>query len=885
MKGDLPIKEPSILKRWDHLYEKLRKTGVNKEPFTLLFGPPYANGHIHIGHALSYILKDIINKTHQMMGYEAPMIVGWDSHGLPIEWKVEEEYRKKNISKKDLKTTEQILKFRSDCREFARHWMNVQREELKRLGIIANFDHPYNTMDFESEGEVVKQISAFLLNGSLYQGLRPILWSVVEQTALADAETEYKEIVSPSIYVGFPIKNTDIQAIIWTTTPWTIPANRAISFNSKFEYRIAEFENGRKALIAKDCADAFSKTLGLSYKVLQAVSHDSLSQYIAQHPLYHFDVPFLDGDHVTLEAGTGLVHTAPGHGPDDFLICQKNGIPVPHLISDDGFYYDDVPLFAGEHIFKVAPKVIEALQNTNTLWYSTTIEHSYPHSWRSKKPLVYMVRPQWFISMEGIRSKALREIEKVEWYPKSGKNRIYSMVENRPDWCISRQRFWGTPIAIFMNKKTKEPLRDSDVQKRIIDAITNEGGDVWYTKTAQDFLGEKYSEDDYEKVMDVVDVWFDSGCVPEFVAKKRLKWPVDLVLEGSDQHRGWFQSMLLESVGVNGSAPYKKVVTHGFVLDEKGRKMSKSIGNIVSPLDITNQFGADILRLWVALSDYSEDLRIGNEILKRHQDVYRRFRNTLRYLLGALCDFNKEKERVVYDELPELEKYILHRVSQLHDMHQESVAHFKYAKFYEELHTFCSNDLSAFYFDIRKDVLYCDDPNSLKRRATRTVMYFVLKMLMRYLAPVLSFTAEEAFQLWKAQHHLPQETVQELIFLTIHDEWKNDKIFAQWENLRQLRRVVTTAIEAERAQKVIASSLEAEVTLYSNETLDVELLNEICITSKVILLPLDREEKVYCQIKKSNGQKCERCWRVSTEFHILCPRCESIVKNHATRII
>lgn len=908
MKGDLAKKEPGLLKNWEKLYERLRVSSKDKEKFILMFGPPYANGHIHMGHALTYVLKDIINKTHQMLGYDSPMIPGWDSHGLPIEWKIEEQYRKKGMSKDDIKTTEQILEFRQNCRDFAKQWMDVQREELKRLGIVVDFEDPYNTMHFESEAEIVNQMNHFLLNGTLYQGLRPIMWSVVEQTALADNEVEYKNIKSPSIYVAFPVQGEDFSCVIWTTTPWTLPANRAICFNKDLEYVLIELtsspssrgtesrgdllEDGhglsglamtKRIIVAKECLDRFIGAVGQVYKVVRDIPSDELSKMKCHHPLYKhgydFDVPLFHGDHVTLEAGTGLVHTAPGHGIEDFEIGKQHNIKVPHLIGDNGIYYEDVPLFAGEHVFKVGPKVMDAIEDEGYLMAKGEIEHSYPHSWRSKKPLIYRTTHQWFIDIKEIRKKALTEIEKVEWYPASGKNRIRSMVETRPDWCISRQRFWGTPLAIFMHKKTKEPLRDKAVQDRVVEAIKKEGGDAWYTKDISYFLGDKYNANDYEKVFDVLDVWFDSGCVHQFVTKKRFGRLADVVLEGSDQHRGWFQSLLLESVGIQDVAPYKKVVTHGFVLDEHGYKMSKSLGNSVSPQKIIEEHGADIIRQWAIFSDYTEDLRIGNEIIRRHQDLYRRFRNTFRYLLGALSDF-KEEEIVEYKDMPDLEKYMLHLVSHLDHLHKECIADFKYSKFYEALHYFCTKELSSFYFDIRKDSLYCDASNDIKRRSTRTVMYYMLQILMRYLAPVLSFTTEEVYQSFTQQ---TEKSVHELGFFDIKIEWINKVVAKKIDHLREVRNVITGALEIERANKVIGSSLEAVVDLYVEGAIDLELLNEMTITSSIELsqskdgFSLEEIANVYCKISKASGEKCERCWRVDPEVKTLCKRCSNVV--------
>ena len=655
MKANLATREPEFLEQWNNidLYATLRRQSKDRKKFILHFGPPYANGHIHIGHALTETLKDIVNKTYQMLGYDAPMVPGWDCHGLPIEWKIEESYRDAGLNKDDV----DLLEFRAECRTFAAKWVDVQKEEFKRLGIIPDWKAPYSTMDFKTEARIIEQLGKFLLNGSLYQGQKPVMWSVVEKTALAEAEVEYNDHTSDSIYVAFPITKTPLPilkncaAVIWTTTPWTLPGNRAIAYGDDIEYSVLKMDKHQNpVLIATDLVTDFLSQLEIeTYELLGTLKGNTLSGVVCAHPLhghgYDFPVPFLPGDHVTTEAGTGLVHTAPGHGLEDFELGEKFDIEVPLTVGDDGRYYDSVPEFAGVHIFKANPKVIEAIEKKGLLLHTTKIIHSYPHSWRSKAPLIYRTTAQWFISMDksDLRSNALKAIEQVSWVPTQGKNRIRSMDESRPDWCLSRQRAWGTPMTLFIHKQTREVLRDAEVHARIVDAVAIEGGDTWYTSEASRFLGSKYNADDYEKVTDILDVWFDSGCSHEFVLKDReeLTWPADLYLEGSDQHRGWFQTSLLEACGTIGEAPYRQVLTHGFTLDEKGHKMSKSQGNTVAPTTVINSLGADILRLWVVSVDYTEDHRIGNEILKYQEDIYRRFRNTLRYLLGALEGFTE----------------------------------------------------------------------------------------------------------------------------------------------------------------------------------------------------------------------------------------------------
>jgi len=898
MRGNLPQKEPEILETWKRLYQTLRSQSDGRKKFIINFGPPYANGNLHIGHALSYILKDILAKTFQMKGFDVPMIVGWDCHGLPIEWKVEEAFRAEGKKKEDIPP----LEFRRMCREFAAKWLNIQREELKRMGIIADFDEPYSTMDFNTEGLVVEQIGHFLLNGSLYRGLRPVFWSVVEQTALADAEIEYKNVTSPSIYVAFPVqRKSNLYAVIWTTTPWTLPANRAIAYNPELEYVVITIQSrhpdssAKQYIIAKGCVDRFIDAIKTSTTVdqwsIDSIAtrplENDLAQLKCQHPLYEdgytFDVPLLPGDHVTIDAGSGLVHTAPTHGEDDFALGKKFNLEMPDIIDDAGIYRANVPLFAGKHIFKVNPEISEALTKRGALLSETKIEHSYPHSWRSKKPVIFRTTSQWFINIDdsGIRRKALEAIKTVNWFPKEGYNRIRSMLENRPDWCISRQRVWGTPITLFVHKETREVLRDAKVHARIVELVRKQGGDCWLTEPNITFLeGTSYNPDDYEKVKDVVDVWFDSGCVHEIVLKHRKgqQWPADVYLEGSDQHRGWFQSSLLESVGVYGKAPYKNVITHGFVLDEKGYKMSKSLGNTVSPQDIWKDYGADILRLWITMVDYSEDVRIGKEILKRQEEIYRRFRNTLRYLMGALHEFDTNT-LLPFNQMPELEQYILHQLHQLCDLHEQCMDQFDIRHFYAELHNFCSNKLSSFYFDIRKDSLYCDAANSVKHRATRTTMYYLFNHIVRLLAPVLSFTTEEAWKIYTNGN----DSIHLQTFLKSDSLWKNDALDSRWEDIKQVRSTITSALEQARAEKQIGSSLEACIHVYGN-TLPCtpELLNELCITSSLEYHKTS-ENKIVVELAK--GQKCERCWKTLEEVastQPICKRCTSLQNSIAT---
>ncbi|MBN2751072.1 MAG: isoleucine--tRNA ligase, partial [Rhodospirillaceae bacterium] len=752
MKAGLPTLEPKLLARWKamDLEGRLRKAGADRVPFILHDGPPYANGNLHIGHALNKILKDVIVRSQQMMGKDARYVPGWDCHGLPIEWKIEEKYR---AAGKD-KDTVPVIEFREECRQFAAHWIDVQKAEFQRLGIGGDWNHPYTTMNFAAEARIVAELGKFLLNGGLYKGAKPVMWSVVEKTALAEAEVEYHDHTSTTIWVRFPVAQASVPAlegtsvVIWTTTPWTMPGNRGIAYGADFTYAVVAVKDtdgmslaraGERFVVLADLVEDVVKEAKITaYEIVAEITGTDLAGTVCRHPLadsgYTFNVPLMAGDFVTTDQGTGFVHMAPGHGEDDWRLCVANGIAVPDTVADNGTYYPHVPLFAGKHVFKVAPDILKAMTQAGALLSSGKLVHSYPHSWRSKAPLIFRNTPQWFISMDtnALRDTALSAIEATRWVPAQGKNRIRSMVEGRPDWCVSRQRAWGVPIAVFVDKKTGEPLRDATVMQRIVDAVKEAGADVWFTAPAEQFLSPEYDAANYDKVSDILDVWFDSGCTHAFVLEDRndLTWPAALYLEGSDQHRGWFQSSLLESCGTRGRAPYDTVLTHGFVLDEQGRKMSKSLGNTVAPQDVTNQMGADILRLWVLGSDYTEDLRIGKEILSRTTDVYRRLRNTLRYLLGNLNDFS-ETERLPAAEMPELERWVLHRLSDLDDHVRRCCNEtFSFHELFQEIHNFCAMDLSAFYFDIRKDSLYCDALDSPSRRACRTVLDIVFNTLV-----------------------------------------------------------------------------------------------------------------------------------------------------------
>ncbi len=912
MKAGLAKREPEILKRWEEigLYARLRRQSKGREKFVLHDGPPYANGHLHIGHALNKILKDVIGRTQQMLGRDSNYVPGWDCHGLPIEWKIEEKYRAAGQNKDEVP----IVDFRRECREFAEHWIGVQREEFKRLGLIGDWDNPYSTMSFAAEAQIAREIGKFLMDGSLYKGAKPVLWSVVEKTALAEAEVEYHDRTAPAIWVAFPVEKASRPAlaeaavVIWTTTPWTIPGNRAIAYGQDFDYVVAEIAGGKKIVVAATLLAGTLKAAAVAeHKIVANLKGAELAGTVCRHPFhgrgYDFPVPLLAGDFVETGTGTGFVHVAPGHGQDDWELGLKHGIEIPETVGPDGVFYPHVPLFAGKRVLTeegrdgdITGPVITALKDAGALLAKASIKHSYPHSWRSKAPLIFRTTAQWFISMEktGLRAKALAAIDATRFVPESGKTRLKGMIAERPDWCVSRQRAWGVPIAVFVSKKDGQPLRDQKVLDRIAAAFASEGADAWFASPAERFLGPDHDGADYERVTDILDVWFDSGSTHSFVLENGpwdLKWPASLYLEGTDQHRGWFHSSLLESCGTRGRAPYDAVLTHGFVLAEDGQKMSKSLGNIVSPQDVVNRDGADILRLWVVGSDYEDDLRIGPEILKQHADVYRRLRNTLRYLLGSLKDFSAS-ERVEPAAMPELERWVLHRLAELDRALRAACDDFLFHRFFAELHTFCAVDLSAFYFDVRKDALYCDPAAAPARRAARTVIDILFETLTAWLAPFACFTAEEA---WLTRHP-EQMSVHLRTFPAIPAQWQDDRLAAKWDKIRALRRVVTGALELERAEKRIGSGLQAAPAVYAGrEYIDAFQgvdLAEIAITSAARLIEgtppagaftLPDVAGVGVVPGPAAGEKCERCWKVlpdvgrDARFPGVCSRCADTV--------
>jgi len=884
MKANLPTKEPEILKHWDKidLYKKLRKSNAGKEKFILHDGPPYANGNIHMGTALNKILKDIIVKFHQMSGKDSVYVPGWDCHGLPIEWKIEEQYKKNKKNKNEVPVSE----FRKECRSFAEKWIDIHKAQFKRLGVVGDWENYYSTMSFDAEAQIVRELGKFLKEGSLYRGFKPVLWSTVEKTALADAEVEYQDYKSDTIYTSFPVKKSDIKElegtdiIIWTTTPWTIPANKALAFNKSLDYCIIQLEDdgdykNTKIVVAKELLDSVIKDCKINnFKEIKKFKGKDFEGTICNHPFleigYNHEVPMLEARFVTTEQGTGIVHCAPSHGPDDFNLCLNHGIKAIETVDGDGKYTKNVSLFEGSHIFKANPIIIEQLKEQKKLLSNSQLVHSYPHSWRSKAPLVHRATPQWFISMEshGLRKTALKAIDDTKFYPNKGRERIRSMIETRPDWCVSRQRVWGVPLPIFIHKKTKEVLVDDKVIENIASIYEKEGSDCWFSEGSKRFLGEGYNADDYEKLSDIVEVWFDSGSTHAFVLEKRedLKWPASMYLEGSDQHRGWFHSSLLESCGTRGRAPYESILSHGFVVDGKGLKMSKSLGNVIAPEDILKKYGADILRIWVASSNYEEDLRIDNSIIEQHAESYRKIRNTFRYLLGNLNDDFKsvDLEKLNLMELPELEQYMLHKVYNLNENFKNYFRSYDFHNLYKELLNFCTVELSAFYFDIRKDVLYCDTKKSDKRKSCIIVLNIILESLIKWFAPILSFTTEEIFSLIKKD----KESIHLEKFIEIPKNYSNEQLEKKWLELKKIRDVCNISIEVKRANKEIGSSLEANLTIGLNEKIIKNIKNvdfaELCITSGAKIEKINSEDILVTTVK-AQGDKCPVCWKINKD--------------------
>ncbi len=884
MKANLPLREPEILEYWKqiNLYDELRIASKGKEKFVLHDGPPYANGNIHMGTALNKILKDIIVKFHQMDGKDSIYVPGWDCHGLPIEWKIEEQYKKNKKNKNEIP----IVEFRKECRSFAEKWIEVHKSQFKRLGVVGDWENYYSTMSYDAEAQIVRELGKFLKEGSLYKGFKPVLWSTVEKTALADAEVEYKDHKSDTIYTAFSVKSSEIKelensdVIIWTTTPWTIPANKALAYNEALDYLLIQiYDDGdfkdKKIVIAFDLLESVIKECNISdYKKIKKFKGREFKDTICSHPFFDlgfdYDIPMLQARFVTTEQGTGIVHCAPSHGPDDFNLCINNGIKAIETVDGDGKYTKNVQSFEGIHIFKANPIVIEKLKKQKKLLSNGELIHSYPHSWRSKAPLVHRATPQWFISMESheLRNKALKAIDETNFYPNKGKERLKSMIETRPDWCVSRQRVWGVPLPIFINKKSKKILIDDDVIENIANIYEKEGSDCWFSDNPQRFLGSKYKAEEFEKLSDIVEVWFDSGSTHSFVLEKRedLKWPASMYLEGSDQHRGWFHSSLLESCGTRGRAPFENILSHGFVVDGRGLKMSKSLGNVIAPEDILKKYGADILRIWVASSNYAEDLRIDYSILDQHAESYRKIRNTFRYLLGNLNDnFEElELEKIQINKLPELEQFMLHKIYTLNENFKNYFKNYDFHNLYKELLNFCTVDLSAFYFDIRKDILYCDPIDSEKRQSTIILLKVILNSLLKWFAPILSFTTEEIFRLITQNGksvHLEK-------FIKFPKNFENKVLFNKWLKLIQIRDVSNISIEEKRSSKEIGSSLEANIVIklskeYFEMSKDIDF-SELCITSKALIIE-NTDKNIMVETTKAEGIKCPVCWKISID--------------------
>ncbi|MBR9767558.1 MAG: isoleucine--tRNA ligase [Paracoccaceae bacterium] len=945
MRAGLPKREPEWLARWERLgvYDRLREK-EGRAPFTLHDGPPYANGHLHIGHALNKILKDMVVRSQQMMGKDARYIPGWDCHGLPIEWKIEEQYRKKGKNKDEVN----VIDFRKECRKFAEGWVDIQRSEFQRLGVTGKWENPYLTMNFHAERVIAEEFMKFLMNGTLYQGSKPVMWSPIEKTALAEAEVEYHDKESHTIWVKFRVVETgdatldSAHVVIWTTTPWTIPSNKAVVYGSDISYGLYEVTGrpeecwatiGDRYILADNlAADVMGKARldDTMYRRLCDVTNDDLAKIKLTHPLNGADGSngewddirdFRAADFVTDTEGTGFVHCAPSHGMEEYELYRDLGMleqVITYNVMDDGSFRADLPFFGGKYILNrkggegdANKTVIEKLIEVGGLLARGKIKHSYPHSWRSKAPVIYRNTPQWFAAIDRvvgdnqdtygktIRERALASIDQlVEWTPKTGRNRLYSMIEARPDWVLSRQRAWGVPLTCFTKNGALPTdadylLRNEEVNARIAEAFDADGADVWYQEGAKKrFLTGIVDPEAYDQVFDILDVWFDSGSTHAFVLRDRDDGSedglADLYLEGTDQHRGWFHSSMLQACGTKGRAPYRGVLTHGFTLDEKGMKMSKSLGNTIVPEQVVKQYGADILRLWVAQSDYSADQRIGPEILKGVADSYRRLRNTMRFMLGSLHDFT-EADRIDPADMPELERWVLHRLADLDTRVRDGYTAYDFQGVFQTIFTFATVDLSAFYFDVRKDVLYCDG-DTVERRAARTVLDILFHRLTTWLAPVLVFTMEEV---WLERFGGEDSSVHLIDIPETPAAWLNPELAEKWAMIRRVRRVVTAALEVQRTEKVIGASLEAAPVLYLADQAVKDILEQmpfadICITSDLTLsteaAPSDaftmaEIEGIAVSFVKAEGEKCGRCWKilpdVGTHSHAgVCGRCD-----------
>ncbi len=912
MRGNLPNREPEMLKRWEdgQLYEKLRADRKGQEKYILHDGPPYANGDIHIGHAVNKVLKDIIVKSRSMSGLDAPYVPGWDCHGLPIELMVEKKVGKAG-HKVDART------FRKACREYAQKQVDKQRVDFKRLGVMGDWENPYLTMNFNTEANIVRALGKIIEAGHMHKGVKPVHWCTDCGSALAEAEVEYEDKESPAIDVRFKILdeavlfarcgltagehgNGPISIVIWTTTPWTLPANQAVAVNPEVTYAVVECdgEHGTERLIVAEqmVKDVLGRYGFDEHRVVATCQGEGLEGLKLQHPFYDREVPVILGSHVTLDAGTGAVHTAPGHGQDDYVVGQRYGLEVENPVGDNGCFLPNTEFFAGQHVFKANDHVIELLKTNGALVHYVRFKHSYPHCWRHKTPIIFRATPQWFVSMDGngLRSSAIDEISKVSWMPDWGKERIEGMVENRPDWCISRQRTWGVPIPVFIHQETQDlHPKTPELIEAVAKRIDEEGIDAWFELDAVELLGDE--ADQYKKVTDTLDVWFDSGTTHDSVLRHNddLQFPADLYLEGSDQHRGWFQSSLLTSVAINNKAPYKTVLTHGFVVDAKGMKMSKSKGNVVEPQKVINQLGADILRLWIASTDYSAEMSVSDEILKRTADAYRRIRNTARFLLANLDGFDPKTDLVEFDQMIKLDRWAVQHAAKLQQEIIAAYTSFQFHQIYQKLHRFCAVEMGGFYLDVIKDRQYTTQTDSLARRSAQSALYHIVEAMARWLAPILSFTAEE---LWD---HIPGDHPDSVFLHTWYAPLMEltdqaDFNLTYWQRILQVREAVSKQLETLRVEGLIGASLDAEVDLYCDENWLADLtrledeLRFVLITSSAHIHPISEKptearptelEGIQIVSAKSTNAKCTRCWHLRpdvgehAEHPELCGRC------------
>lgn len=917
MKASLARREPEQLKSWydSGLYEQIRDSSKGREPFILHDGPPYANGYIHIGTALNKILKDIIVRSRQMAGYDAVYVPGWDCHGLPIEHNVDKELGEK---KKDLS----MAQVRRLCRAYAEKFIDIQREEFKRLGVMGVWDDPYLTMNYRYEATIARECGKFARDGSLIRSKKPIYWCFTCQTALAEAEIEYQDESTPSIYVKFALQDDlsgelpglagkDVSVIIWTTTPWTLPANLAIALHPDFEYVAVSIGDNEAYILARELVDECMQTFGIDeYSIIGDINPKSLENKRCTHPLYPRDSLIILGSHVTLDAGTGCVHTAPGHGREDYEVGLLYDLEVYSPVDDQGRFTDEVDCFKGEFVFDANKNINAKLNETGTLLHEARFEHSYPHCWRCKQSVIFRATPQWFISMNktGLRQKSLEAIDAVQWIPHWGRDRIYGMIENRPDWCVSRQRAWGVPIAVFYCEECETLLLDEQIMQDIYRLFEEHGADVWFEKDVSELLPEDVvcqgcGGKRFVKETDILDVWFDSGVSHAAVLEQRpyLRWPADLYLEGSDQHRGWFHSALLTAVGTRDRAPYEAVLTHGFVVDAEGRKMSKSIGNVISPSEVIEKYGAEILRLWVSASDYREDIRISDNILKQLTDAYRRIRNTSRFMLGNLYDFDPDHDTVAYEAMPQIDRFALHKLQELIEKGRKAYDAYEFHMIYHALYNYCTLNLSAFYLDILKDRLYTSAPQSVARKSAQTVLHTTLDAIARLMAPILPFTADEIWQ-YMPVGDSKESNIHLSLLPPANAEFKDGDLADRWEFMLTIRGEVTKALEAARSQKLIGHPLDAAVTIsLSGEAYDklqpfAAELRSLLIVSQASLAKDAGLENAFCSdeidelligVDPAPGEKCERCWvhdttvGSSSEQPTICQRCQDSLSQIA----